>query len=71
MNGEGAAFFDYDNDGFEDIYLVTGAYHARLYSPMTGEYGNSIQMRGGGRVMVDLTPFKHDIILRVSRISGA
>ena len=25
VNGEGAAFFDYDNDGFQDIYLVNGS----------------------------------------------
>ena len=25
VNGEGAAFFDYDNDGYEDIYLVNGS----------------------------------------------
>ncbi|HXJ94370.1 MAG TPA: CRTAC1 family protein [Terriglobia bacterium] len=25
VNGEGAAFFDYDNDGYQDIYLVNGS----------------------------------------------
>src|SRR5438034_8672350 len=25
VNGEGAAFFDYDNDGYPDIYLVNGS----------------------------------------------
>ncbi|HVN79757.1 MAG TPA: CRTAC1 family protein [Terriglobia bacterium] len=25
VNGQGAAFFDYDNDGFQDIYLVNGS----------------------------------------------
>ena len=25
VNGEGGAFFDYDNDGFQDIYLVNGS----------------------------------------------
>jgi hypothetical protein len=51
--------------------LEAGVYRARLYSPMKGEYASSIQLRGGGRVKVDLKPFRHDIVLRVSRISGA
>src|SRR3989441_10926887 len=25
VNGEGGCFFDYDNDGYQDIYLVNGA----------------------------------------------
>ncbi|MEW5974176.1 MAG: CRTAC1 family protein [Acidobacteriota bacterium] len=30
VNGEGAAFFDYDNDGDQDIYLVNGSSRKRI-----------------------------------------
>ena len=51
------------------LRLDRGAYDLSLYSPVTGVYSPSIRMQSTGRVTINLEPFQHDIVLRVSRVS--
>ncbi|MFN8006660.1 MAG: CRTAC1 family protein [Terriglobia bacterium] len=45
VNGEGAAFFDYDNDGNQDIYLVNGS---SRNSQKTGKLPHDYLLRNNG-----------------------
>jgi uncharacterized protein DUF6298 len=47
--------------------LDPGQYEASFYFPLTGAHSQPIPIRGGGRVRIELQPFHHDIVLRVSR----
>ena len=49
--------------------LDPGAYDASFYSPVTGSHSKPIRLQGGRRVTVELQPFEHDIVLRVTRRS--
>jgi hypothetical protein len=47
--------------------LPQGTYRLCLYSPVAGEYSPCTQVRGGGRLTIDLAPFQQDMVVRVTR----
>jgi hypothetical protein len=47
--------------------LPAGSFRVVLYSPTSGEYSPAVVVQGGKVVEFDLPPFRHDIVLRVSR----
>jgi hypothetical protein len=47
--------------------LPDGKYVARFYSPVTGQYSPGIHLDGGNDVKLDIQPFFHDVVLRVTR----
>ncbi|HIE29076.1 TPA: VCBS repeat-containing protein, partial [Candidatus Poribacteria bacterium] len=53
--GGGAAFFDYDNDGFLDIYLVNAAPLIEPQSPMDIEPKNALYHNNGDGTFTDVT----------------
>lgn len=52
--GAGAAFFDYDNDGLLDIYLVNGAHLPDLKKSDSGYY-NQLYRNNGNGTFTDVT----------------
>ena len=55
--------------GAVSFSLDPGAYDASFYSPVTGTHSKKIRLQGGRQVAVELQPFEHDIVLRVTRRS--
>lgn len=47
--------------------LPAGRYQLRLYSPTSGLYSPARSLDGGGRVTVQLDPFRHDLVIRITR----
>jgi hypothetical protein len=57
VNGEGAAFFDYDNDGDQDIYLVNGS-SRKLEKTATPPHDYLLRNNGDG-TFTDVTAQAH------------
>ena len=56
VNGSGAAFLDYDRDGFIDIYLVNGSTREHLASSGSGHApGNALYRNNGDQTFTDVT----------------
>jgi hypothetical protein len=53
--------------GAVSIHLPPGAYDVLLYSPVTGESSPGIEIHGGENSIVNLPPFKQDIVIRATR----
>ena len=51
------------------FHLDRGTYDLSLYSPVAGVYSPSIRLPATTEVTIDLQPFWHDMVLRVSRIA--
>jgi enediyne biosynthesis protein E4 len=57
VNGEGAAFFDYDNDGYQDIYLVNGS--SRTLEKSTSPPHDYLLHNNGDSTFTDVTAKAH------------
>src|SRR5690606_618274 len=56
--GPGACAFDYDNDGWMDLFLVNGSGHTRYYGKShwwQTSQGNALFRNVGGKRFVDVT----------------
>lgn len=57
--GAGCAFFDYNNDGYQDIYLVNGCYHPVISHPsgrrLAGKLKNALYRNNGDGTFTDVT----------------
>jgi hypothetical protein len=52
------------------VRLPVGTYQVRFYSPTTGVLSPAIEIKGSDApVSIELTPFEHDVVLRVSRLT--
>ncbi len=47
--------------------LPEGSYSLRLYSPLSGLYSPAQAIEGGRKIELQLEPFQHDLVLRVTR----
>jgi hypothetical protein len=48
--------------------LPAGRFVVRLFSPVTGEYSPGVEVTGGKPASLELTPFRHDLVLRAERL---
>jgi hypothetical protein len=56
--------------GCVSVRIPPGHYQARFYSPTTGAQSPAIEIKGSDTpVSIDLAPFEHDVVLRVSRLT--
>jgi len=46
------------------LVLPVGRFAVSLYSPLTGLYSPAIRVAGGGKVTLELAPFRHDLAIR-------
>jgi hypothetical protein len=54
--------------GNVSVHLPAGPYLASFYSPTTGQFSPAVPISGDDKpVVLPLGPFKHDIVLRVTR----
>jgi hypothetical protein len=54
-------------NGKVSFALPAGKFVVRLYSPESGQYSPGVLLDGGKTVTIDLTPFRHDIVIRATR----
>ena len=47
--------------------LPAGTYRACFYSPTAGVYSPGVRVTGGGSLTLEIPPFEHDVVLRVTR----
>jgi hypothetical protein len=61
VNGSGACWFDYNNDGFEDLYLVNGATLEQLQGKEKARPGqhNHLYRNNGNGTFTDVTESAH------------
>jgi len=57
LMGGGAAFFDYDNDGYEDLYLTGGQGKDRLFRNIRGERFEDVSDESGIDALITLPNF--------------
>jgi hypothetical protein len=51
------------------LSLPAGTYHVRLSSPLTGRASPRLRVEGGKPVRLELAPFRHDLVVRATRVS--
>jgi hypothetical protein len=50
------------------VALPAGSYRVSVYAPATGVFRQGAPLQGGKTVDVELPPFRHDVVVRVTRI---
>jgi hypothetical protein len=55
-------------EGPVSFTLPQGSFRVLLYSPATGEYSPGVVVEGGKAVTFELPPFRHDLVMRVTRL---
>src|SRR5262249_42447232 len=50
------------------LSLPAGTYRVQLVSPTTGAASPALRVEGGKPVGLELTPFRHDIVIRATRV---
>ena len=53
--------------GTVTLDLPEGPYTVRCFAPVTGGWSPSMPIEGGRATSVDLPPFEHDLVVRISR----
>jgi hypothetical protein len=52
------------------LNLPDGAYRVACFDPQVGLYSPALKVRGGPDTRLEVPPFVHDLLVRVTRVSS-